>query len=151
ENRTRYYAEEISNTRLYLHALRTMTLDEHLTVLLIDRGDELAEVATGVSRENPSLDCLRLDRRELTARFGLPVQVLDASPYAIYLQLLGMKEPASNLASSIVTSGYRQYQARRAIFAACGVVAAAAVVWTGINVGQMFSLRGDTEIAARQT
>ncbi|MGH7909569.1 MAG: hypothetical protein ACRENW_06955, partial [Thermodesulfobacteriota bacterium] len=36
ENRTRYFTEEISNTRLYLHALRTMTLDEHLTVLLID-------------------------------------------------------------------------------------------------------------------
>ena len=32
ENRTRYFTDEISNTRLYLHALRTMTLDEQLTV-----------------------------------------------------------------------------------------------------------------------
>ena len=53
DTRARYFAEEISNTRLYLHALRTLTLDEHLSVLLLDRNDELAEVAQGIARENP--------------------------------------------------------------------------------------------------
>jgi len=93
ENRARYFTEEISNTRLYLHALRTMTLDEHLTVLLIDRSDELQEVAAGVARDNPSLECVRLDRRELIARLGIDATLLDASPYAVYLHLLGLKEP----------------------------------------------------------
>jgi hypothetical protein len=151
ENRVRYFAEEISNTRLYLHALRTMTLDEHLTVLLIDRSDELAEVAAGIARENPSLDCVRLGRPELVTRFGLPAQLLDASPYAIYLQLLGMKEPPSNLAPASITAGYKRYQARRAVYASCGALAAAAAVWTGVNASQMMALRGDTEDAARQT
>ena len=151
ENRSRYFAEEISNTRLYLHALRTMTLDEQLTVLLIDRTDELAEVADGVARDNPSLVCVRLGRQELSSHLGVPPPLLEASPFATYLQLLGMKEPSSNLAPANVTVGYKRYQARRAIYAGCGVIAAAAAVWAGINASQMMSLRGETEDAARET
>ncbi len=151
ENRSRYFAEEISNTRLYLHALRTMTLDEQLTVLLVDRTDELAEVADGVARDNPSLVCVRLGRQELSTHLGLPAALLEASPYATYLQLLGMKEPSSNLAPANVTVGYKRYQARRAIYAGCGAIAAAAAVWAGINASQMMSLRGETEDAKRET
>ena len=151
ENRSRYFAEEISNTRLYLHALRTMTLDEQLTVLLVDRTDELAEVADGVTRDNPSLVCVRLGRQELFSHLGLPVPLLETSPFAIYLQLLGMKEPSSNLAPANITVGYKRYQARRAIYAGCGAIAAAAAVWAGINASQMMTLRGETEDAARET
>ncbi|MGH8649667.1 MAG: hypothetical protein ACREUP_10235, partial [Burkholderiales bacterium] len=151
ENRTRYFIEEISNTRLYLHALRTMTLDEHLTVLLIDRGDELQEEAAGIARENPSLDCVRLGRVELAGRLGINQALLEASPYAIYLHLLGLKAPHGNLAPASTMVGYQRFQARRAIYAACGALAFAAIVWTGINLYQTVTLRGDTEDAARQT
>lgn len=151
ENRARYFGEEISNTRLYLHALRTMTLDEHLTVLLVDRTDELAEVAAGVTRDNPSLECVRLGRTELASRLGIAAQMLDASPYAVYLQLLGLKEPPSNLAPANVTVGFKRHQARRTIYAGCGALAAAAVVWTGVNASQLMTVRGDTEDAQRQT
>ena len=98
ENRARNITEEISNTRLYLHALRTMTLDEHLSVLLIDRGDDLQEEAAVVARDNPSLDCQRIGRSELASRLGIDTALLDASPYSIYLHLLGLKAPQSNLA-----------------------------------------------------
>ncbi|MGZ5258574.1 MAG: hypothetical protein ACXWC0_13145, partial [Burkholderiales bacterium] len=54
------FAGEISNTRLYLHALRTATLDEHLTVLLLDRNDELEQVAQTIAHDNPGMDCLRV-------------------------------------------------------------------------------------------
>jgi hypothetical protein len=151
DNRVRYFAEEISNTRLYLHALRTMTLDEPLRVLLLDRGDELAEVAVGVSRENPSLECVRLGRHDLSVRLGIAEALLDASPYAIYLHLLGMREPAGNLAPASVTAGYKRHQARRAIYAGCGAVAAAAMAWTGFNLYGTVMLRGETEDASRQT
>ena len=151
ESRARYFTEEISNTRLYLHALRTMTLDEHLTVLLIDRADELQDVAAGVARDNPSLECLRLGRNDLTARLGIADALLDASPYAIYLHLLGLKEPHSNLAPAAVTAGYRRYQTRRAIYAGCGAFAAAATLWTGANLYQAMSLRVDTEDSGRLT
>ena len=151
ENRARYFTEEISNTRLYLHALRTMTLDEHLTVLLIDRTDELQEEAAGVARDNPSLECVRVGRDELASRLGIAPALLDASPYSIYLQLLGQKAPHSNLAPANAMVGYKQFQARRAIYAGCAALAVAAGVWTGTNFYQAVMLRGETEDAARQT
>lgn len=151
EIRARYFTEEISNTRLYLHALRTMTLDEQLAVLLIDRSDELREVAAGVARDNPSLDCVRLGRQELVTRFGIAEALLDASPYAIYLHLLGLKEPKGNLAPATVTVGYRRYQTRRAIYAGCGAFAAAAALWTGANLFSAMTLRTDTEDAGQLT
>jgi hypothetical protein len=151
DNRARYFAEEISNTRLYLHALRTMTLDEPLRVLLIDRGDELAEVAAGVARENPSLECVRFGRQELSKRLGISESLLESSPYAVYLQLLGLKQPENNLAPASVTVGYRRYQASRAIYTGCGALAAAAMAWTGINLYNSMTLRGEIEDAMRQT
>jgi hypothetical protein len=151
ENRARYITDEISNTRLYLHALRTMTLDEHLTVLLIDRGDELQDEAAVVARDNPSLECLRVGRGELASRVGIDTALLEASPYSIYLHLLGLKAPQSNLAPASTMVSYKRYQARRAIFAGCGAVALAALVWTGTNLYQTVTLRGETEDAARQT
>jgi hypothetical protein len=151
ESRTRYFTEEISNTRLYLHALRTMTLDEHLTVLLIDRGDELQEEEAGIARDNPSLECVRLGRGELAGHLGINDELLEASPYAIYLHLLGLKAPLSNLAPASTMVGYQRFQARRAIYAACGALAVAAGVWTGTNLYHTVMLSGDTEYAARQT
>ena len=151
DSRARYFAEEISNTRLYLHALRTLTLDEHLSVLLLDRGDDLADVMEDVARENPSLECMRVGRRDLATRLGIAEPLLDASPYVVYLQLLGLKRPESNLATDTVTTGYRRYRTRRAIYAACGAVAAGGALWVGGNLFQMFGYRAEKEQAAGQT
>ena len=151
ENQTRYFTDEISNTRLYLHALRTMTLDEQLTVALIDRGDALQEAAAGVARDNPSIECVRFGRRDLADRLGLDEALLGASPYAIYLHLLGLKEPQSNLAPASVTVGYKRFQARRGIYAGCGALAAAVAIWSVTNLYSAWMLRGDTEDAARRT
>ena len=150
ENRTRFFTEEISNTRLYLHALRSLTLDEHLTVLLMDRNDDLAEVATSIARDNPSLECVRVGRRDIAARLGLPDSLLD-TPYVIGLNLLGLKAPAGNLAPAGVTAGFKRYQARRGIYAACGALALGAAVWTGANLYHTVLLRGDAEDTARRT
>ena len=151
ESGTRYFTDEISNTRLYLHALRTMTLDEPLTVALIDRGDALQEAAAGIARDNPSLECVRFGRRELADRLGLDEALLEASPYAIYLHLLGLKEPHSNLAPASVTVGYKRYQARRGVYAGCCALAATVIIWSGTNLYSAGMLRGDTEDTARRT
>jgi hypothetical protein len=68
-----------------------------------------------------------------------------------YLHLLGLKEPASNLAPEGTTVGYRRYRARRSIYAACAGVAAAGTLWAGANVYQMIVVHGDTQDAVRQT
>src|SRR6185295_10835811 len=127
------------------------TLDEHLTVVLLDRTDELEEVALGIARENPSLDCVRLGRRDLAARLGIAESLLEISPYAIYLHLLGQKTPESNLAPEAITVGYRRYRARRAVYAACGALAAGGVLWAGANLYQVIVVQGETQDAARQT
>ena len=150
ENRARFITEEISNTRLYLHALRTMTLDEQLTVVLLDRDDDLEEVAATIRSENPSLECLRIGRGEIVSRLGIPDQLLD-TPYAIALSLLGVRAPGGNLAPASTTAGHKRYQARRGIYAGCAALAGAALVWTAINLTYMTTLRWDTEDAARQT
>jgi len=151
ENRGRYFAEEISNTRLYLHALRTISLEDSLTVLLIDCNDELGDVPSSLGRETPGLECIHLGRRDLARRLGITEALLDFSPYAIFLHLLGLKEPQSNLAPSGVTVGYKRYKASRTLYTACAALTAAAAIWTGANVFQMIMVRSETEDAVRRT
>ncbi|MCW5605295.1 MAG: hypothetical protein KIT18_12200, partial [Burkholderiales bacterium] len=134
ENRERFVADEISNTRLYLHALRAITLDEHLTVLLLDHGDELVETAQGLARDNPSLDCVRLGRHETAAKLGIAEALFEVSPDVIYLHLLGLHTPQSNLAPASATTGHRRHQARRLMHVAATALAIGAIIWTGVNV-----------------
>jgi hypothetical protein len=148
---SRLFADEISNTRLYLHALRTTTLDEHLTVLVLDRGDELEEVIETLARDNPSLDCVRLGSAELSSRLGIDRELLAISPDVIYLQLLGRYAPPSNLAPPATTAGFRQYKATRALYGACAAIAAVAALWIGHNLWQVYDLKDQAGNAARQT
>jgi len=128
-----------------------MTLDEQLMVLLLDRRDDLVDVAAGIARDNPSLDCVRLGRSELARRLGLSESLLDVSPYIIYLQLLGARAPQSNLAPSSVTVGHKRYQARRGIYAASAAIALGAAVWTGVNLLKTWELNGEEQLVKRQT
>ncbi len=150
-DRARYFGEEVSNTRLYLHALRTMTLDEQLTVLVLDRRDDLVDVTATIARDNPSLDCVRLGREELARRLGLSESLLDVSPYVIYLQLLGARLPQSNLAPASVTLGHKRHQARRGIYAASAAILLGAAIWSGANLLQTWELNGDEQLAKRET
>jgi hypothetical protein len=146
----RLFAGEISNTRLYLHALRTATLDEHLTVLLLDRNDELEEVAATIVQDNPALDCVRVGRAELASRLSMEERLLAATPDAMYLQVLGMKAPAGNIAPAHATLGYRRYRTTRAIYAACAGIGAIAGLWTIVNGWQAFRVNSQSAQIAQQ-
>lgn len=150
DNRARFIADEIANTRLYLHAVRNATLDEPLTVLLLDRGGELAEAAQIIARDNPGLNCVRLGREDLAFQVGIPERQLDLSPDVIYLHLLGLKVPESNLASDSVTVGYRRYQARRTLYATAGALAMTALAWSGFNAFQIADANTQAAEAAQQ-
>lgn len=145
------YAEEISNTRLYLHALRVMTLDEHLSVLIVDRDDSLTGLEQAIARDNPNLECRRLGQAEIISSLGITTPVMASSSDALYLQLLGMRAPANNLAPATVTLGYRQHQIRRGIYAFNGVTAFSAGIWCAVALYQVFDSRADTENTKRQT
>lgn len=149
--RTRFIAEEISNTRLYLHALRVTTLDEPLTVLLLDRQDEFGDAAQVIAHDNPGLGCQRLGRAELASRLGISEEQLGLSCDVIYLYLLGLKAPASNLAPAAITAGFRRYRMRRSVYAAAAAVALAAVAWSGANTYLLMDANAQALEAARQT
>ena len=144
------FAGEIANTRLYLHALRSATLDEHLTVLLIDRNDDLQEVAETIIHDNPSVDCVRVTRADLATRLNMDPQLLAASPDAMYLQLLGLQKVGANIAPAVVTVGYRRYRVNRAIYAACGGIAVVAALWSGVNGWQAYRLNSQASDVAAQ-
>lgn len=147
----RLYAGEISNTRLYLHALRTATLDEHLTVVLIDRNDELEEVAAAITQDNPALDCVRIGRDALASALHIDTRLLTSTPDALYLQLLGLELPATNIAPPTATTGYRRYRASRAIYAACAGIGALAVLLMGVTAWQVYGVRSEAAEVARQS
>ncbi len=149
------YAEEISNTRLYLHALRVMTLDEPLAVLIIDTDDTLAELAEIIARDNPNIECRRLARAEIVARLDIAAPTLDSSADALFLHLLGSRAPDSNLAPANVTFGYRRQKLRRGIYAATVVIACIIAVTGAYDWYRIFDInlemKSDSETAARQT
>jgi hypothetical protein len=147
----RFIADEISNTRIYLHALRAARLDEHLTVVLLDRNDELDEAAEILARDNPSLACAHFHRSEIASRLNVADSLLELSPDVVYLQLLGRQVPAGNLAPPNLTGGFGRYRQRRAVYAAAGLTALFATVWSGVNLWQTAATRADVERAAGQT
>ena len=149
-NHGRFITEEISNTRIYLHALRAARLDEHLTVLLLDRNDELIDAAQNIARDNPSLECMRLGRAEIASRLNIAESLLGLTSDVIFLHLLGLKAPAANLAPANITVGFRRHQLRRAVYAAAGLVALSAAGWSGINLWQAFDAHAQGANAARQ-
>jgi len=146
----RVFSDEISNTRLYLHALRTVTLDEHMNVLILDTDNTLESVATIVSQENPSLECARLSQDDLASRLRIDPALLEISPDVLYLHLLGQKPPPSNLAPPAATVGYRRYRARQGIYAGCTAIALAGIAWSSFNLWQLYEHNAATELAARQ-
>lgn len=148
---SRAIVDEISNTRLYLHALRAATLDEPVNVVLLDHVDRLGETSKLIGADNPSLHCTRLGRGDIAARLKLDPLLIEASPAAIYLQLLGAKIPGNNLAFATITAGYKRHQSRRQLFATSAAAAAIGILWSGFNLWQQFSINGDTAVAAQRT
>lgn len=145
------YAEEISNTRLYLHAVRVMTLDEQLSVLIIDREDSLTKLAQAIAQDSQNIECRRLGRQEIISSLGISAPALDSSSAALYLHLLGLRAPDSNLAPADITQRYRQHQAQRRVYAVTGVTAFAAAAWCAMSLYQIFDTQSETETARRQT
>lgn len=148
------YAEEISNTRLYLHELRVMTLDDQLSVLIVDSDDSLTGLADAIVRDHPSIECRRLGHAEIVARLGISAPALDSSADALYLHLLGSRAPDSNLAPAEVTFGHRMRRARRGIYALAGITALVTAAWCVFTWYQIIDtnvdIKSDIEAAASQ-
>jgi len=149
--RDKAVVDEISNTRLYLHALRAATLDEAVNVVLLDHADTLEATAQAIRNSNANMECRRVGPAEIASSLKLDPGLLNISPAVISLQLLGTRIPDNNLASSAVTAGYRRYQSRRQLYAASALVATIGICWSGYNIWEQISLNAGADEAARRT
>ena len=145
ESRVSAYAEEIQNTRLYLHALKVMTLDDHMTVALLDRDDSLRELCQLIQKRFANTHVEHLSREYIVDRVGVAPEVLANSRDAVYLQILGHQAPGCNLAPAGLLAHYHRYQARRVTYGASLAVALAAILWVGANVWQRSELNLESE------
>lgn len=145
------YTEEIANTRLYLHALRVMTLDEHLSVVVLDRDGSLAGLEQSVARDISNAQAALLGNADIATRAGVPDAILRDLPDALYLHFLGLHPPVGNLAPEPVTERFQIYQLRRALYATAAIVGVATLAWTVMNAYQIYDLRSQRELAMSQT
>lgn len=147
----RLFAEEISNTRLYLSSLLPESLDEPLTAVFLDHDDSLAEVTQHVADENPGMSCLRASRAGLTSQLPIEAAYLDIALETIYLRLLAAEAPANNLAPAPLTANYRRQRTAQALYIASAGVFAAGMITGAYNLWQAHDLRREAAEAARQT
>ncbi|MBL8527785.1 MAG: hypothetical protein JNL68_08890 [Burkholderiales bacterium] len=145
DSRLEAYAEEIQNTRLYLHALKVMALEDHMTVALLDQDDSLRDLGQLVQKGFANTHVERLTRGDIVDRLGIAPEVLVRGRDALYLHVLGQRTPDCNLAPSGLLAHYHRYQARRAAYGASAAAALAATFWVGSNLWQRSELRLETE------
>lgn len=143
--------DEISNTRLYLHALRAATLDEPVTVLLLDHANALAGAIELIQNESPGLTCRLVSCETLSQQIKLPREQLGRTPEILFLQLLANRLPEGNLASPEITADYRRLRTRQQIYAASVAVGVLGLCWTGFNLWQQQAFDAEREDVARST
>lgn len=145
-------AEEVGNTRMYLDALSVTAADDVVQVLILDQDGSLANLGGAIQAVRGNLQCQRLSREDLVQRLGIPREALDASPDALHLRLLGGGTAAANLAGEDMVAGYREYRARRLLFAASGAVVAAGGLWFGASIYRAGQIdREAVELSAEAT
>ncbi len=134
ESADQYYADEVSNTRMYLDALTITHVDDTLQVVILDLDDSLAGLPAAVSRGRPNMQCTLLGRADIVSRFAIAPGEMEASADALHLHLLGESTPSHNFAPPQVTQGFQRSVGRRLVYAASAALVAVALIWSGLNV-----------------
>src|SRR5882724_4862296 len=146
-----YYADEISNTRMYLDALTVTHVDDVLQVVILDQNDSLGGLPAAIGRGRPNMQCHLLTRADIVSRFGIAPAELDASADSLHLHLLGESKPAINFAPRNVTGGFQRYLGRRWVYGVSAATMAGAMLWTGVNAFEVMRLDELAENLRRQT
>jgi hypothetical protein len=145
ESRVSAYAEEVQNTRLYLHALKFMALEDHMTVALLDQDDSLRDLSQLVQKGFANTHVERLTLADLVDRLGISPGLLAHGREAIYLHVLAQRAPNCNLAPTGLLTHYFRHRARRALYGAGAATALAATIWVGVNLWQRSEFNLKTE------
>lgn len=147
----RAIADEISNTRLYLNALRVATIDEPVSVVLIDHDNRLGEPTRQLCDEIQGASCTTLGPETIAGRLRLDPGIIATAPEVVYMQLLAGGERSCNLAPADMTLGYRRLRAGYSLYMASLAAGLAGLCWAGLNLSQQFLLGIEGEDALRRT
>jgi hypothetical protein len=139
-----YYADEVSNTRMYLDALTITHVDDTLHVVVLDQDDSLGGLPAAISRGRPNMQCTLLKKADIVSQFSIAARELEASDDALHLHLLGEGTPGHNFAPPQVTQGFQRHVGRRMVYAASGAVLLLALLWSGKNVYDTSNARAET-------
>ena len=144
-------ATELSNTRLYLSTLHFDSIDEPLSVVILDRDDRLAPIVGRISADGHGLEYSCVNRETLTRQLSVSPQHLDLALETIYLRALAENPPTENLAPLAITAGYQLLQRKNTLYAASAALGLAGVLWTGYNLWSIRDLMQETTTAAGRT
>lgn len=151
ESADQYYADEVSNTRMYLDALTITHVDDTLQVVVLDQDDSLVGLPAAISRGRPNMHCTLLSKADVVSRFAIAPAALEASADALHLHLLGEGMPSHNFAPPQVTQGFQRYVGRRMLYAASAAVLVFGLIWSGLNVMGTMRTGDETATMRRQT
>jgi hypothetical protein len=146
----RSFAEEVSNTRMYLDALSITTADETVQVVILDQDNSLAALREALNNARGNLQCDRITREELVLKLRVPAPTLAVTPDALPLYLLGEHVPEENLAPAAMRQGYSVYRNARRLYAASGAFALLGAIWFGFDLYQLKDIDAQTRDAADQ-
>lgn len=151
ETADQYYADEVSNTRMYLDALTITHVDDTLQVVILDQDDSLSGLPAAISRGRPNMQCTLLGKADIVSRFSIATREIEATDDALHLHLLGEGAPNHDFAPPQVTQGYQRHVGRRMVYAASGAVLLVALLWSGKNVFDTMQAGDETSRLRRQT
>jgi len=146
-----FYADEVSNTRMYLDALTVTHVDDTLQVVIIDQNDSLAGLPAAIARGRPNMQCHLVTRADIVSRLGIAPAELEGSADTLHLHLLGESKPPINFAPRQVTGGFQRYLGRRWVYRASAATLAGAMIWSGVNTFELMQLDELTANLRRQT
>jgi hypothetical protein len=146
-----YYADEVSNTRMYLDALTITHVDDTLQVVILDQDDSLTGLPAAISRGRPNMQCTLLGRADIISRFAIAPREIAASNDALHLHLLGEGKPAHNFAPPQVTQSFQRFLGRRMVYVASAAVLAVALAWSGFNMLDAMNARDETALKRSET
>lgn len=122
-----FYLVETEKTRLYLMSKRFISLETHISLVLVSADGSTQHISQAISKEQ-GLDCQDINLSEMAKSLGLPLDLIQNMPELLHMQLLANGNLADNLAPEKLTKSFQLSQLAKAVKMATLAVGALGLV-----------------------
>jgi len=122
-----FYLVETEKTRLYLMSKRFISLETHISLVLVSADGSTQHISQAISKEQ-GLDCQDINLSEMAKSLGLPLDLIQNMPELLHMQLLANGNLADNLAPEKLTRSFQLSQLAKAVKMATLAVGALGLV-----------------------